>query len=345
MSRVDDVELEQDLGEQLDLDFAARAAGIEAPQGTVPRVTGRTGTGRLGPLAQWWERVAPSSPGGPRRVEHRWVAGPVALAPPSRASVSVFGFEAPPGVAEAYAWGAAAADSAADSGTDLLLVSVADDVASTLGAHLLGLDPVDALGWPARAGVDDATWVAEVVALRDGLRRVRGEIEPGRQLAALGSPAMAAGVGLLLQAGVRRTPVLLDGAGAVVCAQLAYRVTRRVRGWWQVAQSNGSVLHEAALEKLLLDPLLRLEVYAEDGTAARLALAVLEAATAPAAPADAPPPPRKTSTRKAPAKKTTPRKAAAKTPAEPPAAKPPAAEPQEPAAPSPEATDADPDTA
>ena len=181
---------------------------------------------------------------------------------------------------------------------------------ATLGAHLLGLDPVDAMGWPARAGVDDATWVAEVVALRDGLRRVRGEIEPGRQLAALGSPALAAGVGLLLQAGVRRTPVLLDGAGAVVCAQLAYRVTRRVRGWWQVAQSNGSVLHEAALEKLLLDPLLRLEVHAEDGTAARLALAVLEAATAPAAPAEprrggAGPAarPRKTSARKAPAKK------------------------------------------
>jgi len=267
-----------------DLDLAARATDIEAPPRAAPPPQGRTETGRLATLASWWERVAPSSPGGPRRVEHRWVPGPVALAPPSRAPVWEFPPEVPPTVADAYAWGAAAADAAADAGTDLLLVSVADAAATaTLGAHLLGFDPVDAIGWPARAGLDDATWIADVAALRDGLRRVREQFEPTTLLEDLGSPAVAAGVGLLLQAGVRRTPVMLDGAGAVACAQLAYRVTRRVRGWWQVAQSNGSVLHDAALEKLLLEPLLRLDVHAEDGTAARLALAVLEAATAPSA--------------------------------------------------------------
>jgi nicotinate-nucleotide--dimethylbenzimidazole phosphoribosyltransferase len=207
----------------------------------------------------------------------------VALAPPSRVPVWEFPPEVPTAVADAYRWGAAAADAATDAGTDLLLVSVADAAAAaTLSAHLLGFDPVDAMGWPARAGVDDATWVAEVAALRDGLRGVRAVFEPTSLLEALGSPAIAAGVGLLLQAGVRRTPVMLDGAGAVACAQLAYRVTRRVRGWWQVAQSDGSVLAEAALEKLPLDPLLRLGIHAEDGTAARLALAVLEAATASA---------------------------------------------------------------
>lgn len=264
-----------------DLDLTARANDVEAPPRAAPLPQGRSDTGRLAVLADWWERVAPSSPGGPRRVEHRWVPGRVALAPPSRAPVWQFPPEVPPAVPDAVAWGAAAADAAADAGTDLILASVPDAAAATtLSAHLLGFDPVDAMGWPSRAGVDDATWVAEVVALRDGLRRVRHQFEPTSLLEDLGSPAIAAGVGLLLQAGVRRTPVILDGAGAVACAQLAYRVTRRIRGWWQVAQSNGSVLHDAALEKLLVDPLLRLDVHAEDGTAARLALAVLEAATA-----------------------------------------------------------------
>jgi hypothetical protein len=268
-----------------DLDLTARAADVEAPPKAALLPQGRSDAGRLVALASWWERVAPDSPGGPRRVEHRWVPGRVALAPPSRVPVWEFPPEVPPAVPDAYLWGAAAADAAADAGTDLLLVSVPDAAAAaTLSAHLLGFDPVDAMGWPSRAGVDDATWIAEVAALRDGLRSVRQVFEPTSLLEDLGSPTVAAGVGLLLQAGVRRTPVMLDGAGAVACAQLAYRVTRRIRGWWQVAQSNGSVLHDAALEKLLVEPLLRLDVHAEDGTAARLGLAVLEAATAASSP-------------------------------------------------------------
>jgi nicotinate-nucleotide--dimethylbenzimidazole phosphoribosyltransferase len=275
-----------------DLDLAVRAAGVEAPAGRITPPGGRSDAGRLGPLAEWWRRVAPSRPDGPRRVQHRWVSAEPAFAGAARAEVARFPFEAPSPVAEAYGWGAAAADDAADDGADLVLLSVPDSAAAaTLAAHLLSLDPVDAIGWPARAGVDDDTWVAEVVSLRDGLRRVRHEFEPGPLLAGLGSPAMAAGAGFLLQAGVRRTPVLLDGPGAAACAMLVYRVTRRVRGWWQVAQSSGSVLHDASVEKLMLDPLLRLGVHAEDGTAARLALAVLEAATSapatdPADPAD-----------------------------------------------------------
>jgi nicotinate-nucleotide--dimethylbenzimidazole phosphoribosyltransferase len=74
--------------------------------------------------------------------------------------------------------------------------------------------------------------------------------------------------------------VVLDGLGAAASAMLVYRVTRRARAWWLVAQSSGSVLHDATVETLMLDPVLRLGINAEDGTAALLALGVLEAATA-----------------------------------------------------------------
>jgi NaMN:DMB phosphoribosyltransferase len=264
-----------------DLDLAVRAAGVEAPPGKPAPPPGRTDAGRLETLGQWWHRVAPSRPDGPRRVAHLWAPELTRYTGAVRADVVPSAPEPPADVAEAYAYGAAAADDAADSGADLVLLSVPDAAAAaTLSAHLLSLDPVDALGWPMAVGVDDDTWVAEVVALRDGLRQVRDTFEPGELLTRLGSPLVAAGAGLLLQAGVRRTPVVLDGLGAAACGMLVYRVTRRVRPWWQVAQSSGSTLHDGACSKLMLEPLLKLRIHAEDGTGARLALGILEAAVA-----------------------------------------------------------------
>lgn len=264
-----------------DLELAVRAADVQPPPGRTPPVGGRSDTGRLLPLARWWARVAPARPEGPLRVEHRWLDADPVFTPPSRATVARFGLDAPDSMAGACDWGSAQADAAADAGTDLVLLSVPDaTAAAVLAAHLLQRDPVTALGWPQQAGIDDTTWVDEVAALRDGLRRLRGQYLPDGLVAALGSPAVAAGVGFLLQAGVRRTPVFLDGPGAAVTALATHQVTRRARQWWQVAQSSGSLLHDGTAEKLMLKPLLRLDMHAEDGTAARLALALLEAATA-----------------------------------------------------------------
>jgi nicotinate-nucleotide--dimethylbenzimidazole phosphoribosyltransferase len=196
--------------------------------------------------------------------------------------VSTAAPDAPAGIADAYAWGTATADDLADDATDLLLVSVPDPAgAAVLSAHLLSLDPVDAVGWPSRARLDDDAWVARVTALRDGLRPLRGiHGEHGRLLEALDSPLIAAGTGLLLQAAARRTPAVLDGPGAAACALLAYRVTRRTRGWWQAGHGSGTVVHDRTLAELRLEPLTRLGIATEDGTGARLGLAVLEAATA-----------------------------------------------------------------
>ena len=86
-----------------------------------------------------------------------------------------------------------------------------------LAAELLGTDAVDALGWPVPVDdiIDDAQWMADVVALRDGLRAVKGLAgDPAALLDALGNARLAAATGLLLGAAARRTPAVLDGPGA-----------------------------------------------------------------------------------------------------------------------------------
>jgi NaMN:DMB phosphoribosyltransferase len=171
-----------------------------------------------------------------------------------------------------------------DDGTDLLLVSLTpedrDDVGwQVLAAHLLDLDPVEAIGWPSADRSTDREWVERVAAIRDGLRRVRGiRNQPERLLTELDSPALAAGTGLLLQAAARRTPALLDGPGAAACALLAHRVARASRSWWQAADAGHRELHDRVLTDLRLTPLTRFGLPAEDGTAARIGLHLLETA-------------------------------------------------------------------
>ena len=217
----------------------------------------------------------PAEPARPRTT---------ALAPPTAARLEHHALDATAGLPDdvdaAIGWAVALVDAAVDAGTDLLLLGVPDPFPGRLvAAALMGLDPVEATGWPDEAGLDDESWMAEVAALRDGLvglRPVRGE--PLELLRALGHPGIAAGTAALLQAAARRTPVLLDGPGAATVALLARRAVRASRGWWQAGSGSGQNLHERSLTSLRLDPLVRLEVQREDGTGARLGLAVLEAA-------------------------------------------------------------------
>jgi nicotinate-nucleotide--dimethylbenzimidazole phosphoribosyltransferase len=199
-------------------------------------------------------------------------------------------FAAPTEARAALAWGVATADDAVDDGADLLLVTVPDpspDQVDTrvLGAHLLGLDPVRAVGWPEATGLDDDAWARRVAATRDGLRRVAGiRGDPDRLLEHLGNPALSAGTALLLQAAARRTPAVLDGPGAAACALLAVRAARPARTWWQAADLSGDPLHDLLLTDLRLEPLTRFgltdpaDLPGGDGTAARIALTLLEAA-------------------------------------------------------------------
>ena len=106
--------------------------------------------------------------------------------------------------------------------------------------------------------------------------------------------------GLLAQAAVRRTPVLLDGVVVGAAALVADRWAPGARRWWVVAQRSPEPAMELAVAHLDLVPLLDLQVRLGDGSGALVAVALLpmaarllaETATAadsgiaPAAPAE-----------------------------------------------------------
>jgi nicotinate-nucleotide--dimethylbenzimidazole phosphoribosyltransferase len=261
------------------------------------------GYGRLTELAVWWasvrgdERASP-----PRRVVGVGITSPL----PDTGRVPVRRVPWPPGdtpPVDALAWGVETADALADEGVDLLLVAVDDAPARrVLAAALLDLGPVDALGWPQpedgtrdpeRTGlVDDARWMDEATALREGLRRVRADEEhPVALLRALGSPVLAAAAGLLLQATARRTPVLLDGPGAAAAGLFVRGQAWETPDWWQVAQGPADALHDRTVAGLRMTPLPGPAIAAEDGTAALLAADVVAAAASLLTAVPAPPPP------------------------------------------------------
>ncbi|MEU8544986.1 nicotinate-nucleotide--dimethylbenzimidazole phosphoribosyltransferase [Streptomyces sp. NPDC048717] len=183
--------------------------------------------------------------------------------------------------------GIAVADEEADSGTDLVVLgdlSVGGTTpASTLIAALCGTDASVVTG-RGGAGIDDLAWMRKCAAIRDALRRARPVL--GDQLALLstvGGADLAAMTGFLLQASVRRMPVVLDGVVGAACALVAQRSAFRAPDWWLAGQVSGEPAQAKALDRMALDPLLDHGVMVGEGTGALLALPLVRAAAALAA--------------------------------------------------------------
>lgn len=221
--------------------------------------------GRLADLADWWAGVR----------------GHAQAPAPTRTAWGLDELPEEWDIAAALAWGVARADALADAATELILLAVPDaegaGFASRLAAaELLGLDAVEATGWPLEQGLHDEDWMDAVVALRDGLFRTRGlRGDLTALLTAVGSPVLAAATALLVQACVRHTPALLDGEGALAAALVARRTSYGAGQWWQVAHAADGILTERMLASLQLTPLLALGLRVQDGTGARLALPLL----------------------------------------------------------------------
>jgi nicotinate-nucleotide--dimethylbenzimidazole phosphoribosyltransferase len=184
---------------------------------------------------------------------------------------------------QAFRTGMALADEEADSGTDLVLLgdlSVGGTTAAgVLIAALCGTDASVVTG--RGSGIDDLAWMRKCAAIRDGLRRARPVL--GDQLAllaAVGGADFAAITGFLLQAAVRKLPVVLDGVVSAACALVAQRVAFRAPDWWLAGHASGEAGQAKALERVSLDPLLDHGVQAGGGTGALLALPLLQAAAA-----------------------------------------------------------------
>lgn len=190
--------------------------------------------------------------------------------------------------------GMAVADEEVDAGADLLVTADMGigntTVAATVAAAVLGLEPVEVVG--RGSGAHDHCWAAKVVATRDALRRSGfGGLEaPGlavqpswdvvRLLAEVGGGELAAMVGLLVQAAVRRTPVVLDGVVSGVAALLATQVAPGVSDYLVAGHRCPEPTHRHCLEWLGLDPLLDLGIRLGEGTGALLAVPLLQTAVA-----------------------------------------------------------------
>jgi nicotinate-nucleotide--dimethylbenzimidazole phosphoribosyltransferase len=268
----------------VDTPALADAAGQVEPPSRLPPADRHTPGDRLGALADWWAAV--SAEPSPRRAVQLWAAAPAPVATPE-ATVSMRSFEAGDDVHAAVVLGLAAADEAVDDGTDLVLLSVPAQgvAAAVLAAHLLGLDAVDAQGWPRAERLSDDGWTAKVARLRDGRRRLHGAEDADEIAARLGDPGIAAGTAVLLRCAARRTPVLVEGLAGAVCGLLAQRAARTSRQWWLPADgpAEGSAyagLHDRVLTHLRHEPLLRLGLPVDDGTGVRLGLTLLETALA-----------------------------------------------------------------
>jgi nicotinate-nucleotide--dimethylbenzimidazole phosphoribosyltransferase len=191
-------------------------------------------------------------------------------------------------VREAFAVGMQVADEEVDSGADLLVAGDMGIGNSTIAAALvgatLGLGPLDVVG--TGTGIDDTAWAHKVEALRDALYRADAHrprslrLTPLDLLRTVGSADTAAMTGFLLQAAVRRTPVLLDGLVSCACALVAHQVTENAADWWLAGHRSTEPAQHRALDALGLEPLVDLGMRLGEGSGALVALPLLRSAQA-----------------------------------------------------------------
>lgn len=231
---------------------------VEAPEPVGPVDRAALGRwGRLGPALVWLASAQGAWPPHPPRTVRRVVVD---------GSVPV---------EDAFEHGACLADQIADAAVDLVVLGgESDPVAGIVAAAvLLGLEPVEAVGTAV-----DGDWASRTVGVRDGVRTTRVHLgDPAGLLQAIASPALSRVTGLLAQAAVRRTPVVLDGS-PLVCgaAMVAERLAPGARAWWLAGQAPPNPAARRALDDLGLAPLLDLRL--ADAAGSELARSVLEQA-------------------------------------------------------------------
>jgi NaMN:DMB phosphoribosyltransferase len=237
----------------------------QVPTPWAQRPAAHRGQGRLDELAGWlaaaqggWPPKEPAAvrlvavtPAGEAGTDPRVIEAAQVLEV-GTAAVAVAGED----VEDTLAAGIAAADAAADEGADLVIaMGGGDSVPAITGiAALANLEPVQAVA----TGVDDERWRHEIVAVRDLLRYARPHNDtPYALLMMLRSPVLGALAGLVLQAAIRRTPVVLDGLHACVAAASLYQLAPFATEWWLVADSPdaaGAPAQRAAVDLLRLRP-------------------------------------------------------------------------------------------
>ncbi|WP_084010431.1 nicotinate-nucleotide--dimethylbenzimidazole phosphoribosyltransferase [Pseudofrankia sp. DC12] len=177
----------------------------------------------------------------------------------------------------AFATGRRLADEEIDGGADLLVTGAlgvgADTAAAVVIAALRDLEPIDVVD--RGDGSDDERWMLRTAAIRDALRRVRPfASDPRSVLRVAGGADLAALTGLLIQAALRRTPVIIDGVPGCAAALTAERIAPGARAWWLVGAEPGDPAATHAVGTLGLRSFIDLKTRTDDGSGA-LAAATL----------------------------------------------------------------------
>ena len=221
----------------------------------------------------------PTAPGGvdgsapPERYRVRRSSGRIDRAD----ALSTAEFEA------AFAVGRLIADEEVDAGADLLVpgeMGIGNTTpAAAVVATLLDREPIEVVG--RGTGIDDRRWMIKVAAIRDALRRGRPFAgNPRSVLRVVGGADLAALAGMLVQAAVRRTPVVLDGVIVCAAALAAEKIAPGSKTWWVAGTRSSEPAQHLVLDHLGLTPLLDLGMRLGEGTGALLAVPLLKAAQA-----------------------------------------------------------------
>ncbi len=184
---------------------------------------------------------------------------------------------------QAFAAGMAVADDEVDSGADLLIpgdMGIGNTTpAAALVAVLTGAEVATVVG--RGTGIDDRAWMVKCAAVRDAARRGRTKTADMIDLLAeVGGADIAAMSGFVLQAAVRRTPVILDGVVSGAAALVADRIAYRAKEWWLAGHRSPEPAHTVTLDRLQLEPVVDYGLHLGEGTGALLALTILRAAGA-----------------------------------------------------------------
>jgi nicotinate-nucleotide--dimethylbenzimidazole phosphoribosyltransferase len=189
------------------------------------------------------------------------------------------------GVEAALRYGWRLADSATDSGVDLLLLGAGgpgqEAAAVALIAALTGVEAPGILPRVRRAGgtYDDLAWMARMAAIRDALHRANWRTrDPKDALAALGGTGIATAVGVLLGACARRTPVVVDGPVGVAAGLIARELATQSRLWLLLADDGGHPATRAGADRLGLTPVADLGMGLGEGAGGLTALPLIQSA-------------------------------------------------------------------
>lgn len=149
--------------------------------------------------------------------------------------------------------------------------------ASAITASLLNVPVQQVTG--RGTGINDVQLEQKIHTIERAIAVNKPDVhDPLDVLMKVGGLEIAGLVGVILEAAVRRIPIVLDGFIASSAALVAYALCPLVRDYLLAGHISVEQGHRLLLEKMGLEPLLRLDLRLGEGTGAVLAMHIIEGA-------------------------------------------------------------------